>query len=172
MICEIPEHIKYFDDIKLVNACLELLKKEKITNQAQIKSLLLEQGFKNVNQSLISRLFAHLGVVKITNAAGEKIYSLVPTSHAHSVNKPIKHQILTISHNNFVVIVKTEKGFAQAVEQFFKYNCQNFILGCIGGFNSVMLVPAKKLSARQCEQKIRAYLQRIPDVLVVNENNQ
>lgn len=145
------EHI----NSKLSQACLAILKKEKITNQRELKHFLIKKGFENINQSLISKLLAELGVIKIANAKGEKVYALNNADLFCSINRTLKEQILTISSNDVNVIVKTQEGFAQAIEQFFKCNCQGFILTCISGFNSLLVLPAKNISSKQCEQQIR-----------------
>ena len=157
---ELPEYKNKTDETALNYACLALLKEEKITNQEQLKNLLISQGFYHINQSLISKLLTRIGAIKITNAAGEKFYSLIDTK-ALSSNEPIAQHISGISHNNHFVLIKTTEGFAQATEQLFKHNCAHFILGCIGGFNSIMLIPAKNITAKQCEVKLRRYLNQL-----------
>lgn len=164
MITEVKFTGEKLNHRSLSDTCLFLLEQQKITNQIQLKDLLEQQGFEHINQSLVSKLLTSLGAAKVDNATGEKIYTLVNTLPSYSINQPLKHQILSISHNSLYVIVKTEEGFAQPVEQFFKHNCQDFILACISGFNSLLVLPAKNTSSKKCEQQIRRYLKIMSNI--------
>lgn len=61
-----------------LTVCQRLIAEKSYLSQEEIRRDLQERGFETISQSTVSRLLKLLGVIKIRNAKGLKIYSLNP----------------------------------------------------------------------------------------------
>jgi len=138
----------------LVNACRILIENKEIKSQVQLKNLLIDKGFVHVSQSLVSRLLSDLGVIKTTNSKGQKIYKFSSSESILLIGKSLEFHIKSISHNQSCIIIQTEDGCANAIGQIIKINFKEIILGCISGFDSLMIIPAKNITLQQCMMEI------------------
>ncbi|MGL5727542.1 MAG: transcriptional regulator ArgR, partial [Plesiomonas sp.] len=59
---------------QLIRAFKALLKEEKFSSQGEIVQALLDQGFRNINQSKVSRMLTKFGAVRTRNAKMEMVY--------------------------------------------------------------------------------------------------
>ena len=59
-----------------LTVCQRLIAEKSYLSQEEIRRDLQERGFETISQSTVSRLLKLLGVIKIRNAKGLKIYSL------------------------------------------------------------------------------------------------
>ncbi|BDM66018.1 arginine repressor [Shewanella sp. NFH-SH190041] len=144
----------------LIDACLFLLENENVSSHIQLRSLLIGMGFDNINIVKLSNLLSNIGIAKCKNAAGDKFYKKIFDDSVFSFNYLLIDYIKDISHNDHCIIVKTKDGFSKSIEQLINFNCKDFILSCIAGFNSIMVMPAKHLTALQCEQELIEFINK------------
>ena len=106
---EITEHgcLYSAEDKTLTAACKRLLQQQSFSTQNQLREKLVEIGYTGISQSTVSRILSQLGVVKIQNACGKKVYCITVESAPVRVDASISSQIELITHNQAMVIVKT-----------------------------------------------------------------
>lgn len=145
-------------DENIAAACKRLLQQQSFTTQDDIRQRLIDLGYDDVSQSTVSRLLSRLGVAKIPNAYGKKVYCLTVESEPVQVGSSIASQIEFITHNQLVVVVKTHPGSAQLVARLIDIQPHAEILGTVGGNDTVMVAPKDITRIEQCEQVVKARL--------------
>ena len=142
----------------MTSACKRLLQQQSFTTQDDIRYQLIELGFHDISQSTVSRLLLRLGVAKVPNAAGKKIYCLTTENEPIKINASIASQIEFVSHNQLVVVIKTHPGGAQLVARLIDMQPHVDILGTIGGNDTVMGAPKDITRIDECLQVVKQRL--------------
>lgn len=145
-------------DENIAAACKRLLQQQSFTTQDDIRQRLIDLGYDDVSQSTVSRLLSRLGVAKIPNAYGKKVYCLTVESEPVQVGSSIASQIEFITHNQLVVVVKTHPGSAQLVARLIDIQPHAEILGTVGGNDTVMVAPKDIARITQCEKVVKTRL--------------
>ncbi|WP_086981975.1 arginine repressor [Vibrio aphrogenes] len=142
----------------LIEACKKLLKQQSFANQNDIRKKLIDMGYNGISQSTISRLLTQLGVIKVRNAKGEKVYCITLESSPVRVQSSILSQIEFINHNQHNVIIKTYPGSAQLIARLLDNNPHLDILGTIAGNDTILIIPADINKVERCERLIKESL--------------
>lgn len=126
-----------------------------ISNQEQILKLLKNEGV-TVTQATLSRDFADLGVIRTFTELGVQ-YLLSSTDYGKEISKLIGLEILNVTFNENVIVIRTLAGRAQGVAHYIDRLNKEEILGTIGGDDTVLVIPdeAKNL------QKIITFLENL-----------
>lgn len=138
-----PLSMDYSDDKTLTASCKRLLQQQSFSTQLELREALIKIGFDGISQSTVSRLLSQLGVVKVQNACGKKVYCITLESAPVRIESSISSQIEYITHNQAMVIVKTYPGSAQLVARLIDIDPHTEILGTIGGNDTVFGDPEK-----------------------------
>ncbi|MGB2078326.1 MAG: arginine repressor [Vibrio sp.] len=146
------------DESSLTAACKRLLQQQSFQNQNQLRQKLIDSGFTGVSQSTVSRLLCQLGVVKIQNASGKKVYCITAESAPVRVESSILSQIEFITHNQANVVIKTNPGSAQLIARLIDTDPHQEILGTVGGNDTVIVLPRSQDAITQCEKVVRERL--------------
>ncbi|OBT16343.1 arginine repressor [Vibrio sp. UCD-FRSSP16_10] len=125
----------------LESVCKQLLQTKSFYNQSELRRSLIEHGFSGISQSTVSRLLCQLGVIKVANSVGKKVYYLTPESSPIRFNSSIASQIDTVEHNKAVIMVKTKPGSAQLIARLIDFDADPSILGSIAGDDTVLVIP-------------------------------
>ncbi len=104
---KMPHSAIAHEDESLAAACKRLLQQQSFANQNELREKLIELGFDGISQSTVSRLLSQLGVVKVQNACGKKVYCITVETAPVRVESSIASQIEFITHNQAIVVVKT-----------------------------------------------------------------
>lgn len=146
------------EDKTLTAACKRLLQQQSFSTQNELRKKLIEIGFKGIGQSTVSRLLSLLGVVKVQNACGEKVYCITPETAPVRVGSSIASQIEFITHNQAMVVVKTHPGVAQLVARLIDIGPHVEILGTVGGNDTVLIIPKNTDNIEECEHIVKTRL--------------
>ncbi|WP_070969845.1 arginine repressor [Vibrio sonorensis] len=146
------------EDKTLTAACKRLLQKQSFATQNELREALIEIGFTGISQSTVSRLLSQLGVVKVQNACGKKVYCITVESAPVRVESSIASQIEFITHNQSTVVVKTHPGSAQLVARLVDIDPHTEILGTVGGNDTVLIIPKDVSNIDACERIVRTRL--------------
>ena len=142
----------------MTSACKRLLQQQSFTTQDDIRYQLIQLGFHDISQSTVSRLLLRLGVAKVPNAAGKKIYCLTTENEPILINASIASQIEFVCHNQLVIVIKTHPGGAQLVARLIDMQPHVDILGTVGGNDTVMVAPKDITRIDQCLQIVKQRL--------------
>ena len=121
------------------NKIREILQSLDVTSQEQLVKLLLEAGIE-VTQATLSRDFAELGVIRLSGENGIR-YVLNPDEAGTYISKFIGFEILSVSNNESMVLIRTLAGRAQGVAYFIDHLNKEEILGTVAGDDTVLVIP-------------------------------
>ncbi|EFJ3378535.1 arginine repressor [Escherichia coli] len=139
--------MKEYDDYsakekKQLAVCQRLITEKSYLSQEEIRRDLQNHGFDSISQSTVSRLLKLLGVIKIRNTKGQKIYSvnpqLLPTPDA---GRSVAEMVLSVEHNGEFILIHTVAGYGRAVARILDFHALPEILGMIAGSNIVWVAP-------------------------------
>ncbi len=142
----------------LLCGCKNLLQQQSFSTQDDIRYALIKLGYSDISQSTVSRLLMRLGVTKIPNAYGKKMYCLSANTQPMVVESTIQSQINSIAHNDILVIIKTHSGSAQLIARLLDHEPSPEILGTIAGMDTIMVAPKHIDRIKECEKAIKARL--------------
>lgn len=128
------------------NKILELIQKYEVETQEELAQLLNNNGF-NVTQATISRDIKELKLIKIQTPNGKYKYAAGTQSHQSITDrfiKVFKDTILSVTHSNNIIIIKTLTGCANAACEAIDALNMNNILGTIAGDNTIFVVVDEK----------------------------
>lgn len=122
--------------------CQRLLGEKSYLSQEEIRRDLQEHGFQSISQSTVSRLLKVLGVIKIRNTKGQKIYSVSPQQHpAPDAARSVAEMVLRVEHNSEFILIHTVAGYGLAVARILDYHALPEILGVVAGSSIVWVAP-------------------------------
>lgn len=116
-----------------------ILNERLISNQEQLLKLLHSEGYK-VTQATLSRDFADLGVIRTFTDLGVR-YVLSSDDFGKHISKLIGLEILSVSHNENMILMRTLAGRAQGVAHYIDRLNKEEIMGTIGGDDTVLIIP-------------------------------
>ncbi|MDD4276183.1 MAG: arginine repressor [Clostridia bacterium] len=120
---------------------LELISTREIEKQEELVSLLKDANF-DITQATISRDIKELGLIKILSDNKKYKYAYVETSDQNVSNKYIvifKEAVLSFRQLDNLVIIKTIKGLAGAINSFVERLSIGNIIGSVFGEDTVTI---------------------------------
>ena len=133
----------------------KILESGKNSTQEEIRATLEAKGH-DVNQSTISRDLRKLGAIKGTDTKGRTIYRLSEKNVEPSfVTQSLSDLILTITHNNSLIVIQTTPGSASLIARHLDVFRPADILGTIAGDDTIFVAPSKDFSIKHTISSIR-----------------
>lgn len=125
-----------------LSVCQRLIVEKSYLSQEEIRRDLQIHGFDTISQSTVSRLLKLLGVIKIRNAKGQKIYSVNPQLRpAPDAARSINEMVVSVEHNSEFILIHTAAGYGRAVARILDYHAIPEILGVVAGSSIVWVAP-------------------------------
>lgn len=125
-----------------LSVCQRLIGEKSYLSQEEIRRDLQNYGFETISQSTVSRLLKILGVIKIRNTKGQKIYSVNPQLRpAPDAARSIAEMVVSVEHNSEFILIHTAAGYGRAVARILDYHALPEILGVIAGSSIVWVAP-------------------------------
>jgi transcriptional regulator of arginine metabolism len=125
---------------KRQNIIKELLGEQEISGYGQLSQALAGLGTK-ATQATLSRDFAEMGVIRIVTPDGPR-YLLAEEETGKHIDRLMSFEILSVRHNESMVVVHTLAGRAQGVARYIEQLNRKEIIGTIGGYCTVLVIPA------------------------------
>ncbi|MFA6541147.1 MAG: arginine repressor [Bacteroidota bacterium] len=124
----------------------EIILSQPVGSQEELAALLKKRGFE-ATQATLSRDLAELGVARIHSGDGLR-YSLNPAVEDQKVTPLVVREVLSISHNEVMIVIKTLPGRASGVASYLDSLKNPNIIGTVAGDDTVFITPAsvKKIS--------------------------
>jgi len=110
-----------------------------ISSQEQLIQLLKGEGV-YITQATLSRDFADLGVVRTFGEYGVR-YELSAEEAGLQISKLVGLEMLHVNANENMVVIRTLAGRAQGVAHYIDRLNEKYILGTIGGDDTVLVIP-------------------------------
>ncbi|MDU2937602.1 arginine repressor [Superficieibacter sp. 1612_C1] len=125
-----------------LTVCQRLIAEKSYFSQEEIRRDLQLHGFENISQSSVSRLLTLLGVIKIRNARGQKIYSLNPKLRpAPDAARSVAEMVVSVEHNSEFILIHTVPGYGRAVARILDHRALPEVLGIVASGNIVWVAP-------------------------------
>ncbi|POP45594.1 ArgR family transcriptional regulator [Superficieibacter electus] len=125
-----------------LTVCQRLIAEKSYLSQEEIRRDLQLHGFENISQSSVSRLLSLLGVIKIRNAKGQKIYSLNPKLRpAPDAARSVAEMVVSVEHNSEFILIHTVAGYGRAVARILDHHALPEVLGIVASGNIVWVAP-------------------------------
>lgn len=125
-----------------LTVCQRLIAEKSYFSQEELRRDLQERGFETISQSTVSRLLNLLGVIKIRNAKGLKVYSLNPQLRpAPDAARTVSEMVVSVEHNREFILIHTVAGYGRAVARVLDYHQLPEILGVVAGSSIVWVAP-------------------------------
>lgn len=121
------------------NKIKEILLKKRIDSQEELVRQLKKEGIE-VTQATLSRDFSDLGIIRVRDDEGAH-YVISQNEAGHQVARLIRYEIISVTHNEMVIVVRTLAGRAQGVGHFFDRLNKPEILGTIAGDDTILIIP-------------------------------
>ncbi len=118
-------------------AILELVRKNAISDQHELVSLLKQHYNIESNQTVVSRDLRKLGIVKKI-VSGILVYDLPEVNVRSEI---IKLGVIDIVYNETMIVIKTHPGLADFVGDCLDQHDDLDVLGCLAGENVVFVTP-------------------------------
>lgn len=141
---------------QLTLAIQELLQKGKVTTHEEIRESLQKQGI-IVNQTRISRTLHKLGAIKI-NEDNQIVYRLPTELVTISPRDSVKQMVLSIAHNDTLIVIGTSPGSAQLVAKLLDNQKKIGILGTVAGDDTIFVAPENVKEIQSVAHKISILL--------------
>ncbi len=126
--------------LKRLNRIKELLNFKNISSHESLVKLLGDEGIQ-VTQATLSRDFAELGVIRTFTEHGPR-YILDAHESGKQIAKLIGFEILSVEHNESLIVIRTLAGRAQGIAHFIDRLNNPEILGTVAGDDTVLLIPS------------------------------
>ena len=118
----------------------ELLNCKEIAHHDDLIRLLKEDGV-IITQATLSRDFSEMGVLRTISDDGTPRYILNPEESVRRILKFIGLEIISIQHNESLIVVRTLAGRAQGVAYFIDRLNKPEIMGTVAGDDTVLVIP-------------------------------
>ncbi len=148
---------KKLEDIQKRHSLIKnLISTREVSNQTQLQKVLKQNGVK-VTQATLSRDLNELGIVRIPTLNGYT-YKIGASGDEATFKYHLADEIISIKHNENLVIIKTFPGRAQGVAVFIDRQNTSEILGTIAGDDTILVAP-------QSVKKIKKTIEQIKTIL-------
>ncbi|GBD86489.1 arginine repressor [bacterium BMS3Abin03] len=147
--------------LKRQNRIKEILNDYIITNHDNLLTKLKEEGV-NVTQATLSRDFAELGVIKSVSGDGIR-YIYNAEESGRQIAKLICYEILSIEHNESMILVRTLAGRAQGVAHYIDRLNKKEIMGTVGGDDTVLIIPDNQKNIPFIIDKLKKIMTELPE---------
>jgi transcriptional regulator of arginine metabolism len=118
----------------------EILTNYNVGTHEELIQLLAEQKI-HITQATLSRDFAEMGVVRAFGEHGAK-YVINVEESGLQISKLIGFEIISVEHNESLIIIRTLSGRAQGVAHYIDRLNRKEILGTVGGDDTVLVIPS------------------------------
>lgn len=135
----------------------EIITSQTVASQEDLLDLLKGFDF-DTTQATLSRDLHELGIVRVPDGSGFK-YVLHQEDNSQAIRQIIGMEIISVLHNESVVVVKTMPGRAQGVAIYLDKLHNSHILGTVAGDDSIIIIPDAHEHIPHLVGKIREVMQ-------------
>lgn len=143
----------------LTFAIKELINRYQPATQHEIIEILVEKysfAPNDISQSKISRVLRQIGAVKRKVPGDKVVYAIDQEQMIPSKKSSISDFILSVEHNDHILVIKTVPGSAPIVARTIDFDPElnAYVMGSISGDDCIFIAPRKNVNLYELEQKI------------------
>ncbi len=121
-------------------AIKELITSSQLPSQDRLRKELKRRGIV-ATQATLSRDLKELGA-NLALAGGKRVYVLQPETEVQSLRPIVGAEVLSITANESVIVVRTLPGCAATIGEYVDLMKNPDIIGTVAGDNTLLVVPA------------------------------
>jgi transcriptional regulator of arginine metabolism len=135
-----------------------LLEDHAVTSQAQLVSLLAQEGVE-ATQTTVSRDLEELGALKVRVPGGETVYAL-PELPVHQVapedhlRRVLGEWVVEIAHSANLIVLRTPPGSAHVVGSALDRSGFEGVVGTVAGDDTVLVVASESIGGAELARRI------------------
>ncbi|GLO60655.1 arginine repressor [Vibrio sp. MACH09] len=136
----------------------EIILNETVHSQAQLISMLEQQGFGKLHQSMMSRILTKLGAVRVLDSDHHLFYQIPHELDMPSTKTNIEQMVNDIDWNHAFIIIKTTPSAAELVARLVdsvRYNLG--IMGVVSGDDTIFITPQTGVNPQQLSEKLNRF---------------
>ena len=137
-------------------AIKEIISSSPVASQDDLRVELRRRGFK-VTQATLSRDLKDLGVGRVAGGNGSR-YVFQPAAEARILRPLVGAEVLSISANESVIVIKTLPGCAGTVGEFLDTLRNTDIVGTLAGDNTLLVIPMSQRKTKRVVQYLKSRL--------------
>jgi len=138
---------------KRQNLVKKILAERPISSYDELVRALAATGIR-VTQATLSRDFSEMGVIRAITPDGPR-YQLDEGETGRHIDRLLGYEVLAIRRNETMVVIHTLSGRAPGVARYIEQMHRPEIIGTIGGFCTVLVIPRSIRQVRKVESIIR-----------------
>lgn len=138
---------------KRQNLIKEILAERPISSYDELVKALSAEGIR-VTQATLSRDFSEMGVIRVMTPDGPR-YQMDEGETGRHIDRLLGYEVLAIRRNESMVVIHTLSGRAPGVARYIEQMHRPEIIGTIGGFCTVLVIPRSVRQVKKVESIIR-----------------
>lgn len=138
---------------KRQNLIKEILAERPISSYDELVKALSAEGIR-VTQATLSRDFSEMGVIRAMTPDGPR-YQMDEGETGRHIDRLLGYEVLAIRRNESMVVIHTLSGRAPGVARYIEQMHRPEIIGTIGGFCTVLVIPRSVRQVKKVESIIR-----------------
>lgn len=135
------------------NLIKEILAERPISSYEELVKVLAAEGVR-VTQATLSRDFSEMGVIRAMTSDGPR-YQMDEGETGRHIDRLLGYEVLAIRRNEAMVVIHTLSGRAPGVARYIEQMHRPEIIGTIGGFCTVLVIPRSIRQVKRVESIIR-----------------
>lgn len=132
-------------------AIIDILARDRIETQEELMEALERQGY-SVTQATVSRDIKEMGLIKIPDEEGYH-YAFPepqgPKSSTDRMKRLFRDSVINYNFSENIIVIKTLPGSAQSIASLIDFMDHPYILGCVGGDDTIIVVVKPKQHVEQ-----------------------
>jgi len=134
---------------------LELVERERIHSQEELRELLAEQGV-DVTQATLSRDIRELRLVKVPDSEGRSYYTLPPETwqKGPALERLLPTLFVGAEGVGNLLLVKTLAGGAQPIAEAIDWEEWPEVLGTVAGDDTILVILRRARDLKAVQQKL------------------
>ena len=128
-------------------AIKEIISTNPVKNQDHLRLELKRRGFR-ITQATLSRDLKELGVGRVAGGNGAR-YVLQESAEVQILRPLVGAEVLSISANEGVIVVRTLPGCANTVGEFLDTLKNPDIIGTLAGDNTLLVIPESQRKTKR-----------------------
>lgn len=117
----------------------EIISSRAIASQDELRRELKKRRC-DVTQATLSRDMKELGMIWIASPDGSR-YALQPAGEMRALRPLVTAEILSIEHNEALIVVHTLPGCANTVGEYIDVQKHPDVIGTVAGDNTLLVIP-------------------------------
>jgi transcriptional regulator of arginine metabolism len=139
------------------NLIIELVQQDTVSNQEQLRRLLVRRGFE-VTQATLSRDIHEIGLVKTSDGYAVNVGESAGEPALPPALRLVREFVTEVREAQNLLVVKTAAGSAQPVAAALDAEGWQEVVGTVGGDDTILVISQNRKNAHRLAGRLRGML--------------